>query len=720
MGGTSRKQVKCSKALLDDLARSGLDAADAIRMGLQDVKASAMKESFGKELPAYRIPYPAIFGREPFARYRYLASAQELKAENAGRYTQEGGSGNRLYFPPLPQGMRSWEDIAQDPSVPIIFVEGEKKAYAIVSRARRYAIGIGGVSSWAPAKVENVIVEDGGFKLKDEKQVKGRQRKPKQIRVPLKGFDRIDFKDRSAIINFDWPDVVVNPMVRREREQFAAFLAQRGAIARKIDLSDDPDSDKIAADDFIRDNGADAYNALVEQAPLLDSDGLSRMRSRFLKIIKPANTYFDREACELLRQHDFYGSTKHLTTFDEERKPQEAAQAFDRNPVWATRLVFRPGAAPLSFVADDPIDDASSAFNVWPGAPEARENEALLEPLIAVFEHLRKYNNREVVDFFERWSAWPIARPAECKMKSAVVLYSREQGTGKTLLGEILGKAYHPSCVWMMVAGDLHGSFNYWARHRQFIVANEATPSRSDAERLKSTITESEITINLKNAPIYVIENRFNLLFTTNHLDSLRIDETDRRFAILHFPNPGEELLKALIALSKDPRTPSALVWHQQNKVNLSKFDLGMRAPESEIKNVFIDSVKDEPRMFAEAVRDNPHEALGAFYEKALTTRELLCAYDVRISPRIRSAGEPLRVKNALRHCGFKEVGYPPDKGGPYSRKIYLWAIDKAFCDGMTMRKLHSWYCKQRGLRDPKLKQALALVQGNQRKQEDQ
>jgi hypothetical protein len=248
----------------------------------------------------------------------------------------------------------------------------------------------------------------------------------------------------------------------------------------------------------------------------------------------------------------------------------------------------------------------------------------------------------------------------------------------------------------MLYAGgrrDLHKSFNYWAKHRQFIIANEATQYKTDAERLKSTITESTIWIDTKNVHAYEIDNRFNILFTTNKQDSLAIDETDRRFLILQFPDLPEPLVERLIALRDDPLTPGALRWYYENKVNLSAFNPGAKAPMTEAKQLVIDSNRDETTSFAQAVRDRPRETLTAFYRAAMTNEDLLAAYDNTINPRIRSMGEAGRLRKALGEAGLVRKYCPADAGSLY-KSHWFWFIDPVFCRSKKVRELNDWYCK--------------------------
>jgi hypothetical protein len=129
-----------------------------------------------------------------------------------------GGPGNVLDIHP------STRHLIADTSVPVIFVEGIKKADATTSSARAAGINvlpvaISGVWNW----------------LSDGEPI------PDMGDIPLKG--------RKAIIGFD-SDMIRNPDVQDAAHRLAGHLISRGAEVWIAYLHDQPDGSKTGLDDF--------------------------------------------------------------------------------------------------------------------------------------------------------------------------------------------------------------------------------------------------------------------------------------------------------------------------------------------------------------------------------------------------------------------------------------------------------------------------------------
>src|SRR5215212_9150572 len=148
----------------------------------------------------------------------------EADPDNAGlRYEamckKLGGPGNVLYVHP------SQRHLIGDKRVPIIFVEGIKKALAIVSAARTVGaealvIGILGVWNW----------------LSDGKPISD------MLGIPLQG--------RQVLICFD-DDVFTNPDVADAARRLVGHATERGAAAVKLSyLPPSGDGSKTGADDY--------------------------------------------------------------------------------------------------------------------------------------------------------------------------------------------------------------------------------------------------------------------------------------------------------------------------------------------------------------------------------------------------------------------------------------------------------------------------------------
>ena len=138
------------KTVLDDLRRSGLDAADAAAMGVEYCDAFDPEPkgtvSSAVRVRAYFLPYFDLAGKPTgFARARLLDPWTPKGEKKPRRYTQPMGTTAHLYFPPVP-GL-DWRKVAKDPAIPVVLTEGEKKAYAL-AKLGVPCIGLGGVWSF--------------------------------------------------------------------------------------------------------------------------------------------------------------------------------------------------------------------------------------------------------------------------------------------------------------------------------------------------------------------------------------------------------------------------------------------------------------------------------------------------------------------------------------------------------------------------------------------
>jgi Domain of unknown function (DUF3854) len=135
----------------------------------------------------------------------------------------EGPSGTRpmLYIP------LAVRDVLDDRTVPLRFVEGEKKTLALVSRGLA-AIGISGVDGW-------------GLRLDELPLVV-----PELLDIELEG--------RIVLLEFD-SDVASKSEVERARVRFRSELEARGAAVVLVTLPPAPDGSKQGPDDFLVNGG---------------------------------------------------------------------------------------------------------------------------------------------------------------------------------------------------------------------------------------------------------------------------------------------------------------------------------------------------------------------------------------------------------------------------------------------------------------------------------
>ena len=145
------------RMMLEDLKRSGLDAKDAEKMGLEPkYSEEAAKAGFNKT-SGYVIPYFNVNGKRlgrDATRIRYFPHGIAPH-----KYGQRKDTAPRAYFAPsLPRGM-TWAKIAKDPTVPLVFTEGEKKA-AKACKEGIPTIGLGGVWSFKSKRWAQEFLEE--------------------------------------------------------------------------------------------------------------------------------------------------------------------------------------------------------------------------------------------------------------------------------------------------------------------------------------------------------------------------------------------------------------------------------------------------------------------------------------------------------------------------------------------------------------------------------
>ena len=202
------------------------------------------------------ILFPYYWPGDPHAvEYRIRRDHPDLVQATDGSIRQERkylgarGAGNRLYIPP---GM-SLEQLA-DAKVPIIIVEGEKKALALCGRANhesdrpRFVVAaIPGVWSW-----RGVVGKTGG---KNGERL--------DVRGAIPDLSRIVWEQRTVFILFD-RNVHTNRDVAAARKALAFHLAKVGATVKFVNLPEDCGVNGV--DDLLGAWGPQRVLDLIERA----------------------------------------------------------------------------------------------------------------------------------------------------------------------------------------------------------------------------------------------------------------------------------------------------------------------------------------------------------------------------------------------------------------------------------------------------------------------
>ena len=176
-----------------------------------------------------------------------------------------GGSGNVLDVHP------SLRHLIGDVGVPVIFVEGVKKADSITSASRAagidlLAVAVSGTWNW---KTDGEPIPD-------------------MFDVPVEG--------RRAVIGYD-SDMLRKPGVQHAAEELALHLTRRGAAVEVVYLPDQPDGSKCGADDFLAGGGTLAD--LLALARPFDPEGVQREKLSRNEKLRRALAYLTRRVEEM-------------------------------------------------------------------------------------------------------------------------------------------------------------------------------------------------------------------------------------------------------------------------------------------------------------------------------------------------------------------------------------------------------------------------------------
>ena len=109
-----------------------------------------------------------------------------------------------------------------------------------------------------------------------------------------------------------------------------------------------------------------------------------------------------------------------------------------------------------------------------------------------------------------------------------------QQGTGKTKVGQVVGRLFPSHYILLAQAGQLTGRFSGHLDSRLLIHADEAFFAGSKAElgTLKNLVTSDKVAIERKNQDIVQVPNYARLLITSNNEWVVQAAPEERRFAV--------------------------------------------------------------------------------------------------------------------------------------------------------------------------------------------
>lgn len=168
-------------------------------------------------------------------------------------------------------------------------------------------------------------------------------------------------------------------------------------------------------------------------------------------------------------------------------------------------------------------------------------DKTLLNQWLAFVKHTYCSDNDEVYEYLLTWLEFMLIHP-DRKSGKSVCLYGK-QGIGKSMLGNLVGNHVFGEGIYRELTGieELLSKNNIMLYGAKFTCVNELCQVREDFisqfNRLKSVITELKMTIKKLYCDSVSMEQRMELILTTNNERALMVDNSDRRFLILSCNN---------------------------------------------------------------------------------------------------------------------------------------------------------------------------------------
>jgi putative DNA primase/helicase len=257
---------------------------------------------------------------------------------------------------------------------------------------------------------------------------------------------------------------------------------------------------------------------------------------------------------------------------------------------------------PTDVVFDPTETCGEECVNLF-GGMELEPKKGDVQPILDLVKFLtsRASENEdeceEVMHWLMCWLAYPLQNRG-AKMRTAVVVHG-DEGAGKNFLFDLVIDIYGRYGA-LVGQDELEDKFNDWRSGKLFVVGDEVS-SRAELvhnkNRLKALITSPTVQINPKNLARRTEKNHMNIVFLSNELQPLALDNSDRRYLVVYTPRAKDFSYYAALAKWKEAGGAEAFYQYLLD-YPIDGFNAYAPAPMTKAKADLIDINRKSPERF--------------------------------------------------------------------------------------------------------------------------
>jgi hypothetical protein len=652
---------------LAKLAESGLTKDHARKLHFQLLNETQARQLHSGARAGFKIPYHEINGKQNgFWRLRLLEPNtngwDRLVGIKPKKYLQAPGAPPRLYFPPLLNWLETQERH-------LYITEGELKAAAACAQGLA-CLGLGGLWNFTVKGSKRELLEDFNLLRLDQLTI--------TIVVDSDGVANLHLQMAAhrlcelLLAKGTNPNILILPQLGTGKTGLDDLLVAKGKEFFLTEVLPKAEKFEKARELF----------ALNEKVVYVENPGFVLRRSN-LQHIRPSDF-----VQHVFADHTYYEEVPHSkgTRIVKRKAPQEWLE-------WPARA----HVPKVNYAPGEPEITDKGEYNTWPGwGLEPKPGDTSLFHQLLQF--LTK-GEEHILPWLLQWLAYPLQHPG-AKMFVAVLVWSIVHGTGKSFLGYIMGDIYGENFV-EIGSEDLFADFNVWTADKQFVMATEisSTGKRSPGDRLKQLISQERKLIKKKYIDAYPVRDCSNFLFTSNHVDALFLEDSDRRFCIVEVE--GDPLpLSFYKELDRWRKAGGpAHVLDELLRLDLTGFDPRAKAPTTRAKEEMIAASRSDVADWVARLKEDPdrilHKLGGSLIPGALfSTDELFNIYNPYDNNKVTKNG----LSRALKTGKVPKAnrGLQLEKGdGKGGKKVLprVWVLrEHAAIEQLNRRQLFDRY----------------------------